>query len=119
MWKKPPGRKSIFMAIMVKVAGVHHSFICSGSVKAAHTRSRGASSTRKMAKSTPPALVIFAPNGYSMSGLVCHKHHPPDTEFIGDHAEFGREKGLGERHGHLTALGESVEELVGFRLGVG
>ena len=62
MWKKPPGRKSMFIAIMVKVAGANHSFKRSGSVSACQTRSWGASRIRKMAKSTPPALVIYAPH---------------------------------------------------------
>ena len=42
----------------------------------------------------------FGPHNCRLSELVCHKHHPADTEFIGDHAEFRREEGLGERHGY-------------------
>ena len=61
----------------------------------------------------------FRPHGCRCRGLVCHKHHPADTKFIGDHSEFGREESLGERHGYLAALCQAVEKLVGLRLGLG
>jgi len=50
---------------------------------------------------------------------VCHKDHPADTEFVGDHPEARREKLLTERHLHLAAVGQAVEQPIGLGFVVG
>src|SRR3990170_3795746 len=42
----PPGRNSKACVVVVKPSGPHHCARCFGSLKAANTRSRGASNTR-------------------------------------------------------------------------
>src|SRR5260221_11425741 len=56
----PPGRRSILDAITVKPFGPHQHFMRSGSVKAAKTRSRGASKLRVITNSSGfgEALVV-------------------------------------------------------------
>ena len=51
------------------------------------------------------------------SGLRCRQDHPRHAEAVGDHAETGREEGLGQRHLDLAAVGQRVERAIGrFRI---
>src|SRR5712664_339348 len=55
----PPGFTSILWVVLVKPFGPHHSPMCSGSVHAFHTSSRGASKTRVPRISRSPTSAAF------------------------------------------------------------
>src|SRR5580700_2746817 len=102
---------------MTEPVGPHHCFMCSGSVKARHTNSRGASNTREMTKSA----LFVAVDVMALTYLVCSprlflfdNNHPAHTELVGDHAEARREERFRERHLHLPALGQRVEPALAF-----
>src|SRR6185437_3785696 len=62
LFQTPPGRTSISSTVSVKPYGPHHFTICSGSVHASQTSSRGASKTRVITTSRS------APNVGAASG---------------------------------------------------
>src|SRR5262245_37019436 len=93
--------------------------MCSGSVKHFQTRSRGASSTREITKSAlfvAVEVIVALTAGFLRLHRPRNDHHPADTEFVGDHAEALGEEGRSERHLHIAARGERVEQLAGFGL---
>src|SRR5580698_3427602 len=102
---------------MTEPFGPHHCFMCSGSVNACHTSSRGASNTREMTKSA----LFVAVDVMALTYLVCSpqlllfdQDHPADAELVGEHAETRREEGFCKRHLHLAALGQRVEAALTF-----
>src|SRR5580700_3232820 len=101
---------------MTEPVGPNQCFMCSGSVKAFHTSSRGASNTREMTKSVLfVAAFIFASTGYApLHLLLFDQDHPADAEFVGDHAESGREERFRKRHLHLPAIGQRIETALAF-----
>src|ERR1700704_4655028 len=104
----------MFQWITENPFGPHHCFMRSGSVNAFHTRSRGASSTRERTKSAllVSAVVMCSPGFRRASGFPVGHHHPGDAEAVAHHAEAWRKERGGERHLHLTAVSETVEELL-------
>src|SRR5207244_9512256 len=58
----PPGFTSILWVVVVKPFGPHHSPMCSGSVHAFHTSSRGASKTRvpRISRSPTSAALLLS-----------------------------------------------------------
>src|SRR5580693_4405941 len=102
---------------MTEPVGPNHCFMCSGSVNAFHTSSRGASNTREMTKSA----LFVAVDTMALTSLFCSprlflldQDHPADAELVGDHAEARREERFRKRHLHLAALGQRIEPALAF-----
>src|SRR4051794_20399075 len=66
----PPGRGSLVRLVILNPFGPHHSVRCLGSVQTFHIRSRGASNTRDMTKSSVvPSWGLFPAATFPLLGL--------------------------------------------------
>src|ERR1700690_2434478 len=123
MRKPDPTRTSSSGTELVKPRGPNHCAIILGSVHACHTSARGASNTREMMTSLLcVAPAVMGTPRYCLAftrRLLHHQDHPVHAEFVGQHAEAWREERLAHRHGHLAAIAERAEQLVGFGFGLG
>src|SRR2546429_2160573 len=69
---RPPGRTSICATVVDDPCGPHHCGMCSASVIAVHTSSRGASKTRSTNSSAPSVAMVVVPSPRSclITGLL-------------------------------------------------
>src|SRR2546430_9633765 len=69
---RPPGRTSICATVVDDPCGPHHCGMCSASVIAVHTSSRGASKTRSTNSSAPSVAMVVVPSPSSclITGLL-------------------------------------------------
>src|ERR1700730_17647435 len=99
--------------------------MCLGSLNAWKTSSRGASNMRVMIMTrssfglAPVAMVmgLILPCDRRQQGirpLRLYEDHPRHAKAVGNHAETGREKGLGQGHLHLPTVCQRVEQPLGF-----
>src|SRR5215212_9873126 len=101
MSQRPPGRASISQTGLVKWCGPHHCAICTESVHARQTRSRGASSTRVKVTSRVilSASVMTSPTNAGECRL-----------FLGGGFQLG-EAGLEVAADHLIHVEEHMDDL--------
>src|SRR6478609_2018664 len=81
----------------------------------AHARSAPARARDKVFSSARGTMAARAVRSLRRAFVQAAEDHPRNAELVGDHAEAFGEEGRRERHLHLAAFGERVEELLGLR----